>query len=334
VADFLALTNSVLRECGIAQDNLTIGGFTNPVDPIIDRIKQWVAQSYEDIQTARRDWEFMQATGVTRCSPKMEVYGAFASAGTVSAFVNVDFAVHASTNEIALTSTSLSATYSTDTLTDALVAAATAEGTLNFSYDVWDQPVLLEPGDLLTDASGDIYCYFQRWGRYDLSQSVTAGRNASTDIAELKLESLAVQDTSLATGQTYGSSSRQKLQYVSYGDWLRYAYDRPANAGKPTHFTLSNDGRVEFYPPLDDAYNISFEYTRTPQALSVHSDTPTYLPARFHNAIVWKAVMYWAEFTGDGQHYNRAKARSLKFDIDMIRDLLPPVKVTYDARQW
>jgi hypothetical protein len=291
-----------------------------------------VAQAYEDIQTDRRDWEFMQATGVTLCSPKMEVYGAYSSGGLITDFSLAELSLHNAANDTVITASSLVPTYSTDTLTNALVAAGTAEGTLNFTYAAWDKPFLIEPGDILTD--GTAQCAFQRWGRYDLSQPIVSLRNTSADIAELKLDSLAAQDVQTAAGQSYSSVSRQKLQYVEYSDWLRYAYDRPEYAGKPLYFTLSNDGRIEFYPPLDNTYNISFEYTRTPQTLSLHGDTPTYLPARFHNAIAWRAVMYWAEYEGNGQQYNRAKARYAKFETEMIRDLLPTVKVSYDARQW
>ncbi len=332
MADFRTITNMALRESGITQDDLTTATFPSPPDPILTRFKYWVAQAYEDIQTDRRDWEFMQSTGVTLCLPKMEVYGCYSgTTPTVADFTSVVFKLHNSANEDVFTSGTLSGTSATDTL----VGLGQAEGSLTISaFDSDSAGFIVEPGDLLTDSTGGINCYFQRWGRYDLSQAVSQGRNTSSDIAELKLDSLAVSDLQFAAGQSYSSQTYQKLCYVSYGDWLRYGYDKPKVIGKPTHFTLSNTGQIEFYPPLDTTYNIYFEYTRTPQTLSVYGDEPTGLPARFHNAIAWRAVMYWAEYEGNSQQYNRAKARYTKFETEMIRDLLPTVKVSYDARQW
>lgn len=326
--DCLALTNEALRESGITLDSLTTSNFETPPDPMYTKFKQWTLQSWEDIQLARRDWEFMQATGVTLCNPKMEVYGCYSTTTpTVSDFTSTTFKLHNSANADLFVSGTLSGTYATD----ALVTAGTAEGSLTISSITSGlEDFLIEPGDMLTNSSGSVLCFFQRWGRYDLSQSATIGRNTSADIAELKLDSLAVADVQFGVDQSYTSTTYSKLKYVSYGDWLKKGYDRPKTLGKPTHFTLSNNGQIEFYPPLDTTYNIYFEYTKTPQSFTMTgtgSDTPTDLPTRFHKAISWRAVMYWAEYEGQAQQYARAESRYKKFESDMIRDLLPPVQI-------
>lgn len=183
---------------------------------------------------------------------------------------------------------------------------------------------------MLTDATGSVTCRFRRWGRYSLSQSAAAYRDTSSDIAELKLDSLAIADEENESGQDYGSSTYTKLQFVPYSRWIARGFDKPKVVGRPTKFTLSNNGKVEFYPLMDVPYHIYFEYTKTPQAFTTTgtgTDTPTDLPARFHKAISWRALMYWAEYEGQSQQYARAKSRYKKFESDMIRDLLPPVNI-------
>jgi len=91
---FLQIVNMSLRESGITQDDLTSVNFSSPPDPILTRFKSWCQQAYEDMQTDRRDWEFMQATGVTLCYPMMEVYGAYSLGGLVADFASAEMALH------------------------------------------------------------------------------------------------------------------------------------------------------------------------------------------------------------------------------------------------
>jgi hypothetical protein len=213
------------------------------------------------------------------------------------------------------------------------ITAGQAEGNLTFTNLVpAEADFVIDPGDLLTNGAGTVTCYFRRWGRYSLAQALEANKDTSTDIAEIRLTSLGITNVENAAAQAYTSSTYTKLRVIPYRKWLTYGYDCPVAPGRPTKVTISNDGNLQFYPPMDTTYNVSFEYTRTPQSLSAYTDTPTYLPSRFHNAIAWRAVMYWADYEGNTQQYNRAKARYDKFEAEMMRDLLPPEQVLSDGR--
>lgn len=272
----------------------------------------------------------MQSTGVTLCNPKMEVYGCFSTTTpTVGDFTSATFRLHNSANADLL----VSGTLSGDSATDTLITAGTGEGSLtvvSFSTENFT----IEPGDMLTTAAGDVLCFFQRWGRYDLAQTATAGRNTSADIAEIKKDSVAISDVQFASGQSYNSSTFTKLEYVPYSKWLLYGYDKPKQVAKPVKYTISNDGKLEFYPPMDTTYNVYFEYTKTPQTFSTYTDTPTGLPDRFHKAISWRALQYYGEYDGISRIYNIAKNRYSKFEYEMVRDLLPEVSIGYDARRF
>lgn len=326
--DCLALTNEALRESGITLDSLTTANFETPPDPMYTKFKQWTLQSWEDIQLARRDWEFMQKSGVAIIPMRMEIYAG--SGANTAAFNGVAFRVGEATNSTAFTSASVAwgvnPTTSAFTVESGSAAASTAEGYLDITSFTSAMPVI-EPGDQITNAAETVSARFKRWGRYNLAQA-TAGYDQISDIGEIKLDSLAICDESTTTDP--GDITYSHLKYVSYGDWIKGKYSRPAAIGKPTHFTISNNGLLEFYPPVDTYYNLAFEYTKTPQSFTMTgtgSDTPTDLPTRFHRAISWRAVMYWAEYEGQAQQYARAESRYKKFESDMIRDLLPPVQI-------
>jgi hypothetical protein len=276
----------------------------------------------------RRDWEFMQGTGVFIVQPRIEFYGAVSTNSLASDFNSINMSLHVSTNEDILTTPSSGAL----NIVTGTLAAGTAAGYLVVS--TFNQDFLIEPGDrLVKEGASGIRCLFKRWGYYTLTNS-GAGIDQTSDVAETNKQSFRMTDYQYASGQSDDESTWEQLTFVNNADWLRYGYDRPTKVGRPTHITMNNAGAYAFYPPPDDTYHLYFEYTRTPEALSAYGDSPTYLPARFHNAIVWKALMYWAEYEGNGQQYQRAERHYKKFESDIIRDCLPAVSVSYDARHW
>jgi hypothetical protein len=155
-----------------------------------------------------------------------------------------------------------------------------------------------------------------------------------SDVAEIKVDSVAMTDRQYASGQSFGSTTYDQLAFVPYNKWLRYGYNRPVAVGKPTKFTIANDGNMAFYPPMDDRYHVFFEYYKTPQEFSAYSDTPTGLPSRFHDAIAWRALLYYGQYDGINRISQIAAERYKKYEYEMVRDLLPETKVGYDARNW
>lgn len=334
MSDYRTLVNKALRESGITQDDLTASPtdtFTTPSDPILTRFKGWVADAYTDIQLLKRDWEFMSDSGVYQLKPRMQVYAGQALSSLATEFDGIELSLHHFAGETVLT-TAASGAF---TVTSGNIASGvgTAEGYLTIAS--FDEAFFIEPGDRLVLASApSTRCHFKRWGYYTLVQTASSSVDGIADLAEIKRDSMRITDSNYVYDQGTSSSSYSPLPFISRSDWLRYGYDRPVGVGKPQCYTQTEDGMYQFYPPPDTSYHLYFEYTRTPQTLSVATDTPTYLPSRFHDAIVWRALMYWAGYEGSGQQYNRAEKRYKSFEKDMVRDLLPPVRMSYDARNW
>lgn len=327
--NYLELVNETLRESGITLDSLTSGTFASPPDPMFTKYKHWVAQSWEDIQTERRDWEYMQSAGVVRVQPKMEVYGCYSSGALTADFDNAVFKLHNSANADLFTSKTTDAL----SIASGAVDVGTAEGSLLVNGEFLTDFVI-EQGDLLINSNGGLQCRFKRWAGYDLSQSAALGLDTTSDISETKLDSFSITDILADSGQSYSSTSWAKLPYIPYAEFVKMWMAAPTSVAKPRYFTLDNTGKHRFYPSPDDYYHIYFEYTKTPQTLSAYTDEPTGLPTRFHKMIVWRALMYWADYEGQGQQYNRAKQRYAKMENDAIRDLLPPVTIANDSRKY
>lgn len=327
--NYLQLVNEALRESGITLDQLTSGTFASPPDPMYTKFKEWTAQAWEDIQTERRDWEFMQSAGVVRIRPTMEVYGCYKSGGATSDFDNTTFRLHNSANADLFT-TAVSGAL---TVASGTVSAGTADGTLALNAPFL-LPFNIEAGDLIISSDGLTSCRFKRWAGYTLSTSDTLGLDTTSDIAEAKVDSFSISDVAADEGQSYSATTWERLPYVSYAEFLKMWLDRPHSVAKPRVVTIDNTGNYRFYPSPDNYYHIYFEYSKVPQTLSAYTDTPTGLPSRFHKMISWRAVMSWADYEGQGQQYNRARNHYSKMETNAIRDLLPPVNILYDSSKF
>jgi hypothetical protein len=95
-----------------------------------------------------------------------------------------------------------------------------------------------------------------------------------------------------------GVADEQRVWYVPYEQWQQGTFDsgtRPE--GRPMRFTIEPDGQMAFDPTPDAIYTIAFDYRRTLHELTTNSDPITgtpILPAKYHDALVWRALHYYA----------------------------------------
>lgn len=88
-----------------------------------------------------------------------------------------------------------------------------------------------------------------------------------------------------------GSTGETWLDLV---EWATFRPVRlPGVTGLPVLASVAPDGRLHFHPVPTAGLEVSLEGYLQPQALEQNGDTPR-LPERYHMAIVWRAVMYWA----------------------------------------
>ena len=75
--------------------------------------------------------------------------------------------------------------------------------------------------------------------------------------------------------------------------WDDYDPNDYSGTAEPYDLTIRPDGVFILAPTPDAAYTLNFEYFRTPLDFTQNTDTPLF-PARFHEVIVWRAVLLYA----------------------------------------
>lgn len=148
------------------------------------------------------------------------------------------------------------------------------------------------------------------------SQSAyTASVAASlTDFANWKMDSFRSYVTST------GASSEQFLNPISYDNWrdtylfgsMRTTTGNPSDIAEGPDMSL-NLGLI----PDATGYTVVGEYYKTPTTLSLDADTPA-LPARYHQMIVYRAMMMYATYESAPEVYQEG----LYLYESMLRRLL------------
>lgn len=101
-------------------------------------------------------------------------------------------------------------------------------------------------------------------------------------------------------GVDAGVGDEQPVYFVEY-DKFRHTYgygNQRLQTGRPQVVTVAPDQSLIFWPKPDAEYVIVAEQHRAPHRLVTNDDAPIFA-ARFHNAIVYRALMLYGQFEGD-----------------------------------
>lgn len=154
------------------------------------------------------------------------------------------------------------------------------------------------------------------WARVtlDLADGVESYSPASTWGLDFK----ALSKDGLYTYRTVdGERAKFWLQEIA---WEEYRQLRQVGvAGLPSYVALSPDKRLHFFPTPNAGLKFVMEYFREPQVLAANTDEPR-MPARYHMAIVWRAVMMWCAHDENPALFQVANAN--------YRELLRKLQVT------
>ncbi|MEQ9131100.1 MAG: hypothetical protein RJQ08_13670 [Salinisphaeraceae bacterium] len=119
-----------------------------------------------------------------------------------------------------------------------------------------------------------------------------------------------------------GVSDEGVILYLPWHDYRR-TYDRGVqNQDRPLHYAISPDGEFCLGPKPDATYRVRGMYRKSPQALAANDDVPE-MPARFHEAIAWHALMLMAEHDEAELHIQTANRRFYDIIGTLERDQLP-----------
>ena len=89
---------------------------------------------------------------------------------------------------------------------------------------------------------------------------------------------------------------------------------------------IAPDGVLHLNAPPDNEGGLTFEYWRTPQALTGNTDTPR-MPERFHMAIVYRAMLQYALYENAQEVAQQAGRNMVKIETQMVESQLPRINL-------
>ena len=96
-------------------------------------------------------------------------------------------------------------------------------------------------------------------------------------------------------------------------------------ADLPRFITQAPDGTYDFYPMPSASFYVSFDFTRSLSQMVLYSDTPTALPSRYHDYLVWRAVQEFADFDSQSKLFVRATKHVEEYLYWLTRDQMPRI---------
>lgn len=95
--------------------------------------------------------------------------------------------------------------------------------------------------------------------------------------------------------------------------------------GSPLHITIAPNNQIHLYPVPDVIEVIAFDYYKQPVSVTSNTDIPV-IPIDFHQAIVEKALMYYAQYEDDDYRYQQSMIAFNGWVSSLSRDHLPEFK--------
>lgn len=131
------------------------------------------------------------------------------------------------------------------------------------------------------------------WAEWSANTSI----DQNIYIGNTDLGSWDIESFSINKGQVDGSP----LSYVEYSRNYYQLF-----SGRPSCVSVRNDNALVLDCKPDDVYVIGAEYWKKPQEMTENTSV-SLIPSQFHDAIVWRAVMFFAEEEDYGELLARAE---------------------------
>ena len=154
------------------------------------------------------------------------------------------------------------------------------------------------------------------------SQALVIGTNEYSPTTDWTLSTLEWSGETLKLHDpAVGVTDRQPLNFVSWLDFSASYQSPESQSGRPTVAAVRPDGVIVFNVLPDKAYVFEGEYYKTSDVLSANTDVPA-MPAQYHMAIVWGAVMLYAQYEEAGVLMQTASGNLSRFiGLMMVTEL-------------
>lgn len=305
MSNFLTLVNSAIIESGVDLDELTSGNFATTTDPLATRFKRWTNQALKEIILERNEWEYQTKKAQLVIYPRLHVVdGSRATAPPADSTYEGD---DSGTTFTVVSTTLLGGTWAGGDA-EAYIDLLDLSGPFSFN-EFYDET---SP----TIANTNVFRAFW-FGRYDLAEEVSDLQEANNSSFYIQGAS-GLADATLNTGDT----DVQKLTYIPWELW-NVGMESTQQFARPYSFTQDPTGKYDFYPRPSAPYILTFNYTAEPEQLSAYNDSVTSLPANYQDMIVWRTVMYYADYDSKPSMFARAERRYEFYKNRSERNLMP-----------
>lgn len=187
--------------------------------------------------------------------------------------------------------------------------------------------------DWIQSAYKDIQNLHTDWNflRSDFSFTTIAGQQTYTpaqagaaDVGEWLKDSFRVYTTAV------GFNSEIDIPCLDWEDFRReYLFGAiRTNTSKPMIAGRKPDRSLVLWPIPDatnGAYTVLGEYFKEPQAMVGNDDVPL-IPAKYHEVILWRALVFYAHNQASPEAYAHGQAEYKRILAGMARTELPPVR--------
>jgi hypothetical protein len=121
-----------------------------------------------------------------------------------------------------------------------------------------------------------------------------------------------------------GPMDEQPVGFVPYDDFCRiYAYGaQRLQTGRPVVVTEAPDQSLIFWPIPDASYVVTGQQYRAPIDLVNNQDAPPFA-ARFHDAIVYRALQLYGAYEGDSSVFIFGQSECARMLAQMASQYLP-----------
>ena len=92
---------------------------------------------------------------------------------------------------------------------------------------------------------------------------------------------------------------------------------------RPVVIAVGPDQSLNLGPPPNGAYTITGDFYMSPQEMTVDSDVPRGIPARFHMLIVYQAMMKYAGYESAPEVYQRGSQESASMYAQLLSARAP-----------
>jgi hypothetical protein len=117
-----------------------------------------------------------------------------------------------------------------------------------------------------------------------------------------------------------------QLSFMGYEDFRQSYLIGAETQSQPEYFTIDPQLNLMFGPIPDATYTVSGEYFKAPHTLATNEDIPE-IPAQYHMAIVYRALMLYARYEAASEIYEDASLNYKRFLRRLELNQLPDVAV-------